>query len=148
MGAKKPPTADTDSFSSTWAPTVLRFFHLCTGDQQLAELLTIETIGEHVRASGTVVADNTAILLLRRALHKSIGVAVPVAHSDDPLIRAMMNLTPMQRTVVVLVGGLSLSLPTVAAITRLGVDELNRICLDAFGKVHDGPFSETGKRTK
>ena len=58
-----------------------------------------------------------------------------MVHSNDPVIRALASPTPIQRAVVVLVGGLSLRLQTVSTITGLDTIELNRICLDAFDEV-------------
>ena len=74
MCTKKPSHADTNSLSSTWAPVILRFLLLYTGDLPLAESLTIETIGEHLCESGAVITDKTAITLLRRAFDKSIRI--------------------------------------------------------------------------
>lgn len=101
------------------APVVLRFFHLFIGDPALAESLTIETLGEQLRVSGVVRGGETEIVLLRRAYNKGMSATASVIETNDLLIRAVAKLEPLQRAIVVLVGGLSLSLPTVAEITGL-----------------------------
>lgn len=108
MCATRSPRTDTDSFLVQLGPDYPALFHLCTGDQPLAESLTIETIGEYVGESGAAVTDNTAIPLLRRAYDKGTRVGVPIVQVNDSVVLALASLASEQRAVVVLVGGLYL----------------------------------------
>lgn len=81
-------------FLSACAPTILRFFHLCAGDQGLPESLTIETLGENVRSFGLVLGDDTAIDLLGRAFQKVVKSALPTIQTNDVLLRSLAGLPP------------------------------------------------------
>jgi DNA-directed RNA polymerase specialized sigma24 family protein len=136
MFGKKSVIADTDPFSSKWAPLVLRFFQLFVGDQALAESLTIDTLAEHVRESSALLNDDSDLALLRRAVEKAIASRGAAINTPDQVLRAITSLPTTQRTVVALFRGLSLDLRTVAQVVGLPPEDVRQICLDAFSELH------------
>ena len=136
MFFKKRVIADADPFSSKWAPVVLRFFQLFIGDQSVAEALTIETLAEHVRASGAISDGEAAVPLLRRALLKAVDANTAASQHADPVVRAVTQLEPTRRAVIVLFRGLSLDLVTVGQITGLEKVRVRRLCGEALEELH------------
>lgn len=140
MFFKKRVIADADPFSSKWAPVVLRFFQLFIGDQPVAEALTIDTLAEHIRASGA--GSDAAVPLLRRAFLKGVVTDAAPSQQADPVVRAVTQLEPNKRAVIVLFRGLSLDLTTVGAITGMDIGRVRHLCVDALeelgGLLHSG----------
>lgn len=132
MSSKKRVIADAGHFSSKWAPDVLRFFQLFIGDQPVAEALTIDTLIEHFRASGACLDSEAAVPLLRRALLKAIDANTASSQHADPVIRAVTQLEPNKRAVIILFRGLSLDLATVGQITGLDRVHVRRLCFEAL----------------
>lgn len=135
MFSKKRVITDADYFSSKWAPVVLRFFQLFVGDQPVAEALTIDTLAEHIRASGTVSDSEAVVPLLRRAFRKAQAANSVPAQLSDPVIRAVTQLEPTRRAVIVLFRGLSLDLITVGQITGLDKARVRSLCVDALDEL-------------
>lgn len=135
MFSKKRVIADASHFSSKWAPVVLRFFQLFVGNQSIAEALAIDTLTEHVRESGAAPEGDVTVPLLRRALAKASANPVTI-QSSDPLVRAVTQVEPTRRAVIVLFRGLSLELNTVAQITGLDRDRTRRVAAAALEELH------------
>jgi hypothetical protein len=138
MFMKKRVIADADHFSLKWSPVLLRFFQLFVGNQSVAEALTIETLAEHIRTTGTKVDDQTVVLLLRRAAVNGIAAQPGPTCTEDPLVKALTQLAPMERAAVVLLRGLSLGVEQTSEILKVlpsetrrlfvvGLSELNRL---------------------
>lgn len=132
MFFKKRVIADAEQFSLNSAPTVLRFFQMFVGDQAAAEALTIDTLAEHIHGSGTSSNPDARIPLLRRALQKAVAAHVLPSRITDPVIRAVTQLEPRRRAVIVLFRGLSLDMATIGEITGLDQGQLRRLCFDAL----------------
>ena len=132
MFSKKRVIADADYFSSKWAPVVLRFFQLFTGDQSAAESLTIDTLAEYIRARGVISDEEAVVPLLRRAFMKARATNAAATQLADPVVRAVTQLEPTKRAVVVLFRALSLDMATVGKITGLGEIQVRRTCIDAL----------------
>lgn len=130
MFFKKRVIADADPFSSKWAPVVLRFFQLYIGDEPVAEALTIDTLAEHIRASSADT--DAAVPLLRRAYLKAVATDAAPSQQADPVVRAVTQLKPNKRAVIVLFRGLSLDVVTVGAITGLNIGQVRHLCVDAL----------------
>jgi DNA-directed RNA polymerase specialized sigma24 family protein len=133
----EPVAPDTQFLLSRWVPLLLRFFHLLTGAPELAESLTIETLVEHLKSPSLKTRDNT-VAVLRCALTVLHRVAAPASRSTDPLVHSLLELSPEQRTVVVLVGAFSLSVPRVSEITGLQNREVKHICQEALRNLSFG----------
>ena len=132
MFSKKRVIADAGLFSSKWAPVVLRFFQLFIGNQAVAEALTIDTLAEHIRAS-TIESDlDATVPLLRRAVLKAARTNTTASQQADPVVRAVTQLEPKKRAVIVLFRGLSLDLVTVGQITGMDNARVRRLCVDAL----------------
>ena len=136
MFGKRPVAANAESFSSKWAPVVLRFFQLFVGDYVLAESLAIDTLAEHMRDRAPVFGTDEGIVLLRRALKNGVTAVGLATTLTDPVVQAVTSLPPRQRAIVILFCGLSLDLPTVANVVDLERADVKRTCLDAFCELH------------
>lgn len=132
---KKRVIADAGYFSSKWAPVVLRFFQLFVGNQAMAEALAIDTLTEHFRESGAAPDGDITVPLLRRALAKASANPVTF-QSSDPLVRAVTQVEPTRRAVIVLFRGLSLELNTVAQIIGLDSDRIRGVAAAALEELH------------
>ena len=124
-------SADADAFSAEWAPKLLRFFHLYTGDQKAAESLTIETLVEQT-GSRLLPSSDIPVALLRRAVAKMRSVSPTERVSADRVVHAVSSLPPEQKVAIVLFRGLSLELPVVARILHLELGEVKRLCASAL----------------
>lgn len=127
MFTKRRVIADADHFSFKWSPVLLRFFQLFVGSQSVAETLIIDTLAEHIRATGTKVDDQTVVSLMRRALANGIAAQPGPTCTKDQLIRALTQLGHMQRAAVVLVRGLSLSVERTSEILKVPPSETRRL---------------------
>lgn len=132
MFSKRRVIVDAARFSSKWAPILLRFFTLFIGNQPAAEALTIDTLAEHIRAVGTTSGSEDTVRLLRRALLKAVATDATPSQLSDPFVRALSQLEPTKRAMLVLFRGLSLDLATVGQITRLEKVQVRRLCFDAL----------------
>jgi hypothetical protein len=130
MFPKKRVIEDAGHFSSKWAPVVLRFFQLFIGDQPAAEALTIDTLAEYIRAPGA--DDNASVRLLRQAFMKAVAAKTVPSQLADPVVRAVTQLEPNKRAVIVLLRGLSMDLVTVGQITGLDQVRVRRLFVDAL----------------
>lgn len=124
-------SADANAFSAEWAPKLLRFFYLYTGDQKAAESLTIETLveqtgGRHLSPSETAVA------LLSCAVAKAASAPASERVSAERVVHAVSSLPPEQKVAIVLFRGLSLDLPVVARILHLELGAVKRLCASAL----------------
>lgn len=136
MFGKRRVAANVESFSSKWAPVVLRFFQLFVGDQALAESLAIDTLAEHVRERAPALDKDEGTGLLRRALKNGTTAVGASSKLADPVVQAVTSLPTRQRAIVVLFRGLSLDLSAVAKVVGLDPADAKRICLDAFCELH------------
>lgn len=136
MFGKTRVAANVESFSSKWAPVVLRFFQLFVGDQALAESLAIDTLAEHVRERAPATSEDEEIALLCRALKNGVTAVGTATRLADPVVQAITSLPARQRAIVVLFRGLSLDLSTVAKVVGLDRADVKRICLEAFCELH------------
>jgi DNA-directed RNA polymerase specialized sigma24 family protein len=132
MFFKERVIADAEHFSSKWAPVVLRFFQLFIGDQPVAEALAIDTLAEHIRASGAISDSEAAVPLLHRAFLKAVATNTAASQFADPIVRAVTQLEPTRRAVIVLFRGLSLDLVTIGKITGLDKVRVRRLCVEAL----------------
>lgn len=129
---KKRVIADAEQFSLNWSPVVLRFFQMFIGDQTVAEALTIDTLIEHVHGSVTSSNNDALVPLLRRALQKAAAANVLPDRITDPVLRAVIQLEPARRAVIVLFRGLSLDLTTISQITGFDQGQVRRFCIEAL----------------
>jgi DNA-directed RNA polymerase specialized sigma24 family protein len=136
MFGKRRVAANAESFSSKWAPVILRFFQLFVGDYELAESLAIDTLTEHMRDRAAVLGTDEGITLLRRALKNGVTAVGAATKLTDPVVQAVTSLPARQRAIVILFRGLSLDLPTVANVVDLERADVKRICLDALCEIH------------
>ena len=136
MFSKRRVAANAESFSSKWAPVVLRFFQLFVGDYALAESLAIDTLAEHMRDRTPALGTDEGIVLLRRALKNGVTAVGVATKLTDPVVQAVTSLPPRQRAIVILFRGLSLDLPTVANVVGLERADVKRTCFDAFCELH------------
>lgn len=136
FGKRSIIAADADSFSTKWAPLILRFFQLFLGDQALAESLTMDTLAEHVRKSPALLNYDSDLALLHRAVEKAIACQGAAIKPADHVLRAITSLPPTQRTVVALCRGVSLDLRTVSHVVGLPPEDVKQIWLDAFFELH------------
>ena len=143
MFPKKRVIEDAGHFSSKWAPVVLRFFQLFIGDQPAAEALTIDTLAEYIRAPGA--DDDASVRLLRQAFMKAVAAKTAPGQLADPVVRAVTQLEPNKRAVIVLLRGLSLDLVTVGKITGLDQIRVRRLFVDALEELRW--LFDSGKKT-
>ncbi len=149
MFPKKRLIEDAGHFSSKWAPVVIRFFQLFIGDQPAAEALTIDTLAEYIRAPGA--DDEASVRLLRHVFMKAMAAKTAHGQIADPVVRAVTQLEPNKRAVIVLLHGLSLDLVTVGKITGLDQARVRRLFVDALEELRwlfgDGKKTEPGPQT-
>lgn len=132
MFFKKRVIADAEQFSLNWSPVVLRFFQMFIGDQAVAEALTIDTLTEHIHGSATSSNPDVRVSLLRRALRKAAAANVLPGRITDPVLKAVTQLEPGRRAVIVLFRGLSLDLATISQITELDQRQVRSVCIEAL----------------
>lgn len=146
MFSTKRTIADATHFSSKWAPVVLRFCQLFIGDQAIAEAVTIETLAEHIRASGANSERAAAVPLLRRAFLKAVAIDAAPSQLEGPVVRAVTRLEASRRAVIVLLRGLSLDFVTVGQITGSDEDRVKRLCVDALVELRQ--LMDSGKEIR
>lgn len=136
MFTKRRVVADADHFALKWAPVLLRFFQLFVSDQSMAEKLTLDTLAEHVRTSGTSIDDRTVVLLFRRALVKGRAAPTTPVPADDHLLRALRHLERDARAAVVLSRGLSFGMEATAEVLGLRSSQARRLFAHALYELH------------
>lgn len=95
MYFKRRVIADADHFSLKWAPVLLRFFQLFVGIQSVAETLTIETLAEHIRNSGTTSDEDTEV---RRACVNAVGELHRLLARSEFVSRPSQSLSGQVKT--------------------------------------------------
>ena len=127
---------DADLFASRWKHALLKFLYLSTGQQKIAEELTIEILAEELDGSEEISDDEMRVCLLRSAVQKVIVSAGDGYQGpEDTLLRSLLKLNWAQRIIVILVGGLSLNSRMVSEITGIDPGSVRRIASEAMTEI-------------
>ena len=110
---------ELQQFYERWAPHVMSFCRLYTGDSQTAQTVVEQTFLKYFRAELPLRIDHLPTALMSLAVEESNDSGDgggPDVDSDFEW--AILRLPPEERAVFILHGTLDLHLPWVAAITR------------------------------
>lgn len=119
---------ETWRFQEQWAPTVMVFCRLYTGDAQVANDCAVQALDEYFRRNLPLHLDHLPTLLMSLAYEKSKDAAsVPGTDAQSDFEWAVLALEADERAVFILHAILDLWLPWVAAITRISFETVNQL---------------------
>lgn len=136
---------DTERLASPWKSVLLRFLYLSTGNQQVAEELTIDVFVEQQSYSASNSGESLEVRLLSLAIQRAKTVAPEVnAEITDPLVKALSKLSWEKRTLAILIGALSLNSVIAGRMVGLERHIVARVSIEAFTELRNELFAHRG----
>ena len=124
--SSKPTEDELWRFQEQWAPTVMLFCRLCTGDAQAANDATTHAFEEYFSAGKPLHLDHVPTSLMSLAFEECQSSAGGIGTDvQSEFESAVLSLEPDERAIFILHGVLDLWLPWVAAITRIPFETVN-----------------------
>lgn len=109
---------ELQQFYEQWAPHVVSFCTLYTGDSQTAQTVTEQTFLNYFHSELPLRLDHLPTALMSLAVEEGNCSGAGGAESDSDFDWAVLGLPPDERAIFILHGMLDLQLPFVAAVTR------------------------------
>lgn len=123
---------ELQQFYEQWAPHVVSFCTLYTGDSQTAQTVAEQTFLKYFRSDRPLRLDHLPTTLMSLAVEEGNCSGAGGAESDSDFDWAVLGLPADQRAVFVLHGMLDFPLPFVAAVTRTPFQIVNQLWIQAL----------------